>query len=324
MKNSYWIFSHGREKKSDALKEQLALGLLTLSLTAAFGCVSPLESRPVLGEDPVTLSPQELQKFVMPASAAWKTIQKVVVIVLENKDLDQSLRQPDLSAFSKKGAMLSQYFAITHPSQPNYIALISGSTQNVKTNFSQSLPMRHLGDLLEEAHKTWKAYAEDYPGDCFLGGSHQNYVRKHVPFLSFENVQKNPNRCKNVVNFDEWKTDLLQHTLPDFSLVIPNQLNNGHDTSVDYAGHWVSSYLLPLIEPMEANPDTLFVLTFDEGSQKNQVYTVLYGASVKPGWVSQEPYSHFGLLRTVETILGLSNLGLNDSRAKPIVDVWKE
>ncbi|MEO5970745.1 MAG: alkaline phosphatase family protein, partial [Bdellovibrionia bacterium] len=206
-----------------------------------------------------------------------------------------------------------------------YIAMISGSTQGVDSNDDVDLPMKHIGDLLEKHGKTWRAYGEDYPGNCYLGGSSGNYVRKHMPFLSFESVQRNKARCNRVVSAKNFGSDVAHSNLANLSLYIPNQLNNGHDTGVEYADHWLGEKMLPMLEQRSAEMDTLFVVTFDEGSifGDNKIYTVLFGAGIQEGIVSDHAYSHFSLLKTIEMILGVPNLGLNDASADFIDDVWK-
>jgi hypothetical protein len=322
-------------------KKNLQIGLLLSTccfalLTALFvgetGCA---RYHPVLNEDPALLEKNRgegEENFVSaPPPSAWKHIKKVVVIILENTDLSVSLALPNFSKFAEKGALLSNYFAITHPSQPNYLSLISGSTQGVTGNANVDLPMKHLGNLLEQNKMTWKAYGEDYPGDCFLDSTSENYVRKHMPFLSFQNVQKDKTRCNQVVPAKFFKSDLTNSQLADLSFYIPNQLNNGHDTGAQYADRWFGTEILPLLADPLTNPlspllnDTLFVVTFDEGSGEgdNKIYTVLYGSGVQGGAKSTRAYSHFSLLKTIEMIFDLPTLGLNDVNAHFISDVWK-
>lgn len=118
-------------------------------------------------------------------------VKHVIVVVLENEDAADAYRQPFFVALAAKGASFQNFFALTHPSQPNYIGLTSGSLHGVDTNDPVDLNVRHLGDLLEAKGLEWKVYAEGYPGKCFRGAhagmrSDGEYVRRHVPFLSSE------------------------------------------------------------------------------------------------------------------------------------------
>lgn len=263
----------------------------------------------------------------------WQKIKHVVVVIFENTDLEVTLSQPFFSSLTKKGALLSNYSAITHPSQPNYIALVSGSTHGVTGNDNVTLSAKHIGDRLEETGKQWKVYAETYPGNCFLGVASGDYARRHVPFLSFESIQNNPTRCGNIVESSQFQRDIDSVHLPTYSLFIPNNKSNGHNTGIAFADSWAAKTFGSLVEDIASNPskDTLFIITFDEGnpsqptaSDRNQVYTLLIGAGIRKNTVSQKPYNHYSLLKTIENIIEIPSLGQNDETATLIDDIWEE
>lgn len=247
----------------------------------------------------------------------------VFMIVLENTDAASAIQQPFLSQLAAQGALLTNYSAITNPSQPNYIGLTSGGTWGIADDNNHTVDVRHIGNLIEEKGLTWKSYAEGYPGGCNLSANVGTYYRKHEPFLSYTNVQTDPTRCAKVVNSSEFSTDLAAGNLPNFSLYIPDINNDGHDTGVAYADNWLSSTFSTLIKDPNFMKNNLFIVTFDEGSQANQVYTVLYGDSVKAGAQSAQATGHYGLLATIEQYLGLGSLGQADATAQPITGIWK-
>jgi phospholipase C len=184
----------------------------------------------------------------------------------------------------------------------------------------------HLGDLLEQKGLQWKVYAEDYPGDCFLGATSGNYARKHVPFISFADVQNDPARCARIVEASQFDADLKASQLPDFSFYAPNLRDDGHNTGAAYADRWLSQRFGSLLQDSRFRQDMLFVVTFDESESlfgPNHILTVLYGDSVKPGSQSAQSYNHYSLLRLIEDELGLGNLGQGDATANPIQEVWK-
>ena len=258
-------------------------------------------------------------------SAQAAPFKKIMIVVLENTDYDEAVTLPFLSQLAKRGALLTNYHAVTHPSQPNYVALISGDTSGVFLDFNSNLDRSHIGDLLEAKGHSWKVYAENYPGDCFLGGSRGKYARKHVPFLSFTNVSGNAERCAKIVNAVELAKDTAAGAIPDFSLYIPNLDNDGHDTSAAVADKWLAHKFGPLLLDSKFMNDLLVVVTFDEGEHdaSNKVFTAFFGAGVKPGSVSDTEYSHYSLLRTVEDALGLGTLGENDEKATSIGGIWQ-
>lgn len=251
-------------------------------------------------------------------------VTRVLVVILENQKGAVALEQPFMKKLAASGAYLSNYFALAHPSQPNYIGLISGSMEGVQGNRITTLDRRHLGDLLEAKGLSWKSYAEDYPGNCDLRTKIHKYVRRHEPFLSFRNVQQSAT-CANVRPATEFDRD-LKSGLANFVLYVPNNDHNGHDTGVQAADRWLQSRLEPLIADRQFMKGLLLIVTFDESENLglNKIYTVLYGDRVMPG-VYDDVYDHYDLLRTIEEIFDLGTLGGHDAGAdaRPINRVWK-
>jgi acid phosphatase len=258
-------------------------------------------------------------------------VTRVFMVVLENEDATNALDVPFFRALADRGALLRNYHALKHPSQPNYIALAAGDTYDVVDDETVTLNVPHLGDLLEAKGFGWKVYAEQYPGNCDLRdeiGTKASgvYARRHVPFLNFADVQNDPARCARIVGAEQFDRDLAGGTLPAFSMYIPNNNNNGHDTGVAYAGQAMSARFDKLLADPKFMAGTLFVVVFDEdGSHAdgNLVDCTLAGPMVAPGTVSNVYYDHFDLLRTVEEIFHLGTLHRRDDLAVVMSDVWK-
>jgi hypothetical protein len=252
---------------------------------------------------------------------------KVVIIVLENEKLSEAIAQPYLAKIAKQGALLNNYHGITHPAQPNYIAMVAGDTLGVKNDHVITLNKSNIVDLLEAKGKSWKVYAEDYPGKCSLSEWSRHYAKKHNVLISFKNIQENVKRCERIVGAQDFDKDIKAKMLPEFSLFIPNQNNNGHDPGIKQANKWLSKFLDPYLNDAELMSDTLFVVTFDEddySGKENKIYTVFLGGGVIPGVVSDTRYDHYSLLRTVEETFDLGTLERNDAKAKPILGIWGE
>lgn len=250
-------------------------------------------------------------------------VRKVMVVIFENTDYASALAKPFFGKLAHDGALLSNVYAETHPSQANYIALTSGDLHGVTGDANVNLAVRHLGDLLKAKGKTWKVYAEGYPGNCFLGARSGSFARKHVPFLSYVSVQSTAD-CQNIVPGTQMARDLAAGTLPDFSLYVPDMNNDGHDTGVDFADRWYSATFGPLLaDPRFA--DVLLMTTFDESSLAggNHIYSALNGKMVVPGSNVTTRTDHFGLLHTIEVGLGLDTLGLKDAQAPVVQNVWR-
>jgi phospholipase C len=268
---------------------------------------------------------QPMARLPAPRPNVWDDIKHVVIITLENGSPIEASKQPFLRDLMRRGASMANYYGVTHPSQPNYIAMVSGNTYNVHGDWNADLLGKTIADLLEAQGKTWKVYAEDYPSPCFLGESHGIYVRKHVPFLSFVNVQTDPSRCSKIVPATEFSLDQAQNQLPHYSFYVPNLENDGHNTGLAYTSRWLKNTFEPYFANEQLMKETLFIVTFDEDDwfHGNRIYTVFLGAGVKPGYTSNVRYDHYNMLKTVEEIFKLGNLAQHDLFAEPIWDIWQ-
>ncbi len=262
-----------------------------------------------------------LQEFI--AKAPFK---KVFWITLENTDAEDALKQPFLKKFAQNGVYFNQFYAVTHPSQPNYIAMVSGSRNGIYTDRISTINASSIVDSLEAKNLTWKSYADDYPGNCFTGSKHLNYVRKHEPFISFQNIQTNPERCSKIVNSKELAQDVKNGEYADYIFYVPNLLNDGHDTDIHYSGNFVAKLLTPLLKNEAFMQDRIIILTFDESENylgENRIYTAIYGSGVKPGYVSSKAYNFYDLLKTIVTAMKIEPVGRGDQNASVILDIWK-
>ncbi|HEY0528258.1 MAG TPA: alkaline phosphatase family protein [Gemmatimonadaceae bacterium] len=274
-----------------------------------------------------------------------------VLIVLENEDAANVTAIPYMDSLAHRGAWLRNYYAVAHPSYPNYLALVSG-----RTFFGRSANVSHdpiaysrrdLGDAqllidaptivngLEATHMSWDAFAEDYPERssapraCDFRRSAGLYSRKHFPFLSFADFHRHPEWCAHVRNLEWFRRD----SLAAYTFVAPNLVHDGHDAPMSTAAAWLRGFLEPILADTVAMKSTVIVVTFDEASNSvrqsitrswrpNVVYTVLLGPPINPGTSSDVPFSHYSLLRTVETNFGLSPSLLPDG-VSAIEGIWK-
>ena len=246
-------------------------------------------------------------------------VSHVVVVVLENTDAAAAVGQPFLRRLIAEGTLLRNYHALTHPSQPNYIAMTAGSFYGVRGDEPVTLQVTHIGDLLEKSGRDWKAYAEAYPGDCSLVvETKSGYARRHVPFLNYANVQSDRRRCvSHVVNSSALDVDVAANSLPSYALYVPDNRHNGHDTSVEFADQWLEARFGPLLADPRFTNGLLLVVTFDESTSTggNRIATILWGPAVKRGAVDDHYYDHYSLLRTVEDLFHTGSLGQHDAAA---------
>lgn len=258
-------------------------------------------------------------------------VKHVFLVILENTDARVAETLPFVNRLAARGAILRNAHCITHPSQPNYLAIAVGSTLGITGSEPLTLDARHLGDLAEGKGLSWKIYAEQFPGGCYLGETSGTvadgqYVRRHVPFLSFLNIQQNFTRCvTHVVNAGDFGDDLSARALPNLSIYVPDNVHNGHDSNAFVADAWLESRFGPLLDDPRFMDEMLFVVTYDESSSPDdlRITTVFFGSMVRAGVESSDSYNHYDLLRTIETVLGLGTLGRFDTSARPIIAIWR-
>ena len=265
-------------------------------------------------------------------SAATRTplpsFDHVIVVVLENKSQSSVLGSdsaPNFNRFAKHNAVLSSYGGVAHPSLPNYLALVSGSTHGITTDCTSCLVSgKNLADTLEQAHLTWKAYAEGLPRAGFTGGFAGRYAKKHVPFLYFRDIVSNRARLRRVVPFRQFDRDLAARALPSFSLIVPNLCHDMHDCSIETGDTWLGGFLSPLLRNKELAHSVVFVVTDEPTTAQatTAVPALALGPLVKRGSKFSARTSHYGLLRTIEDAWGLPRLG-RSAQVRPITGIWR-
>lgn len=238
-----------------------------------------------------------------------------MIVVFENKGEQQVLgsrNAPYLSSLSASGARFDNSHGVTHPSQPNYLALFSGSTQGVTDDSCpQSLGDRpNLGELLLNAGYTFAGYSEGLPTTGFTGCNDPSgrYARRHNPWVDFANVPASSNQP-----FTAFPADPSQ--LPTVSFVVPDLCNDMHNCDVATGDSWAREHLAPYVTWARTH-DSLLVVTFDEddGTRTNRIPTFLVGPMVKPGAIGQR-VNHYNVLRTIEDLYGLAPIGMSQSAA---------
>ena len=243
----------------------------------------------------------------------------VVIVIEENHSAAQVMGSPYLSSLAAWGASFSRMYGITHPSQPNYLALFSGSTQGVADDSEYTLSAPNLAGSLITAGLTFATYSEGLPsaGDTvFTSG---RYVRKHNPCASFTNL---PGTTVNLP-FTSFPADFT--LLPTVSFVIPNLDNDMHDGTVAAGDSWLQANLDSYAQWAPGH-NSLLIVTFDECAGSDPVATtpiatIFVGASVRHV-VSPQRLTLYSLLRLVEDIYGLPSLG-QEAAMPQVTGVWE-
>jgi len=242
-----------------------------------------------------------------------------MVVLFENEDADAvigSPKAPYLTSLAASGATFTDSHGVTHPSQPNYIALFSGSTQGVHDDSCpQQLDGPNLAGQLIEAGHTFVGYSEDLPsaGDtsCKAGA----YARKHNPWSDFPALPPEVNQPYTALPADS-------ADLPTVAFVIPNMCNDMHDCGVPAGDAWARTHLPAYVKWAKAH-NSLLIVSFDEngGSPGNLIPTFMVGPMVDTG-PSRQRIDHYSVLRTLEDMYGLVPLGEAANR-DPISEIWR-
>lgn len=200
-------------------------------------------------------------------SSAIPHYQHIVEIMMENTSYATIIGNPDaphLNALAGQYGLATDYFGVTHPSEPNYVAAVGGSYFGIQddnqfyctpamsgtdpncagTTVDHTVNAPSIADQLTAAGMTWKGYFQSLPptpttyvtsGPGANGpytfkwpsSAHAFYASKHNPFVNFTGTQ---GAVANMVDDSQFATDLSNNALPNYSLIVPDQCNDMHGT----------------------------------------------------------------------------------------------
>jgi hypothetical protein len=268
----------------------------------------------------------------------------ILLIILENKEYTSVIlnsEMPQLNQLAREYTLLTQYFAVAHPSLPNYIAMVSGDTFGIKSDCTNCfINAENLAGLLEQGGYTWKTYQENLPSPCFVfpqfWGKITGYAQKHNPFVYFDAIRNDKEYCKqSVVSLEQLSVDLENDQLPDFAFISPNLCHSGHDCDLSVVDNWLSNLVDRIRNSQNFDKNSLIVITYDEGESNlgccsqtsiggGRVATVLISTRAKIAYQDDTPYSHYSLLKTIAASWSLPELGhAGDTDIKVIAAPWK-
>jgi acid phosphatase len=280
-------------------------------LLAVAGCSSP---SPTTSTTAAPSGP--IASTSPPAPGSVPSFQHVVVVVEENHGFDPAMGMPYLRQLRRHGTTFTDSHGVGHPSQPNYLALWSGSTHGITSDACPqdlgSTPS--LGSQLLESGRTVAAYAEGLPSPGSPACTAGSYARRHDPLADFS-ATAGPARN---LPFSAFPSDYA--ALPSVSLVVPNLDHDGHNGTLAAADAWLRTKLSGYAT-WAGTHDSLLIVTFDEdgGTRANRILTVFTGAHVRIGTSSQR-IDHVRVLHTIERSFGLPLLGPG---RPPISGVWR-
>jgi phosphatidylinositol-3-phosphatase len=250
------------------------------------------------------------------AAAAVPHFKHVYLIVMENREYGSivgSAKAPYINSLIHRYALATNFRAVSHPSEPNYIALFSGSTQGVTDDGVHNVAGRNLADQLGPHGVSWHVLAENVPLGCYTGATASGgpdgsgtYARKHEPAISFTSISSKPTRCAKISDFSHFSPSAAR-----FELIVPNMCHSMHDCSTATGDAWLRSFVPKLLKSPAMKGSVLFI-TWDEGTTGlgggGHIATLVIGPTVKRGYRSSIRHTHYSLLRTIETAFGVGCL----------------
>jgi acid phosphatase len=301
----------------------LAVALIaTISL---LGTIVAISGRPDPASSPsspigrATPSPAHLATSLPAASAA--ATRHVWWIILENHEYGAIIgnrQAPYLNALASRYGLATDYYATSHPSEPNYLALAAGSTLGFSGDGVYNTVAPSLFSQLAAADQTWRVYAQDDQAGCYTGtvagggadgpGAPGTYARRHNPAISFTSVSGSPTQCANIQPLQAFDP-----VAGSFELIVPNLANDMHDGSVAMGDAFVGALVPKILESAAFQAGGVLFITFDEGTTNagsggdhgGHIATLIIAADLPQRSRDTAYADHGSLLRTTEAILGL-------------------
>jgi acid phosphatase len=281
-----------------------------------------------------------------PPSSSTPTFAHVFLVIEENhsfSDVIGNSSMPYLNSLASTYGLATQYYADAHPSLPNYFMLTVGAgtsiTGSTGDGYTGVVTQDNVVRALTAAGKTWKCYAESLPSAGYLGGDTGAYLRHHVPFVYFSDVQNSPAQASNVVPFTQLATDIANNSLPDYAFIVPNVNDDAHncpaglstctsDQMLAAADQWLSTNISPLLASASFQ-NSLLVLAFDEAEDTDtehgggHVPAVIVSPLAKAGYQSTTLYQHESMLRLMMEGLGVTDLPGASATAPEMTEFFK-
>jgi phosphatidylinositol-3-phosphatase len=260
--------------------------------------------------------------------AADVQVLHVFIVLLENHNYSSVIGNsvmPYLNSLATTYAYAQQYYANTHPSIGNYFMLTAGQIITNNDGFGGTVKADNIVRHLVSAGKTWKEYSEGLPAVGYFGGDTGDYTQHHNPLSYFSDVRNSSSEAQHLVPFTQFATDLANNTFPNYSFIVPDNDDNGHDCpdnnprctdnqNLANVDAWLKTNIDPLVQSagFQSHGGGLLIIVVDESSTDNthgggKVAWVAVGPNVKKAYTSMSLYQHQSTLRFMSEAIGLTS-----------------
>jgi phosphatidylinositol-3-phosphatase len=261
-----------------------------------------------------------------PATGQIPVVAHVFVLVEENHAYGSVIgnsAMPYTNQLANQYALATQYYANRHNSLPNYFMLTVGDLVTTNDLFTGTVTADNLVRALAGAGKSWKIYAESLPSIGYTGPNVVPYSKDHNPFAYISDVLNSSKQTANIVPFTELAPDLQNNTLPDYAMIVPSAVNDGHDCPGEASSctdtqklanidQWIQTNIGPLITS-SAMQSSVLIYTWDESAITDltngggHVATILISPKVRAGFQSTTMYQHQSTLKLTMQLLGMTD-----------------
>jgi hypothetical protein len=268
-------------------------------------------------------------------SSTLPVFSHVFIIVMENEESTSIIGNgsaPYINGLANSYGLATQYYAVSHPSLPNYLTLTAGSTFGISSDCTTCwVNASNLADQTEASGRSWKAYLEGMPSACFVGDSYP-YMQKHNPWIYYNDIRTNAARCSaHVVPLSQLGTDLGAGSVPNYVWITPDMCNDMHDCSIATGDSWLSKQVPAIVNSSAFQNGGVLFITWDEGntnagcctnSAGGNVATLVISPMAAPGLTSTIAENHYSLLRTVEDSWGMPKLNNASCTCTPAMNEY--
>lgn len=309
---------------------------LTLSILTACGVVQPRSNSTAKGSIGLPLVTQTTIR----GGGSVHLNPHIFVIMMENLSYSDALATPSLMAEAHRYAYDTEYFGVTHPSLPNYLAATAGTTFGITSDcLTCFVSSTNLADQLTSAGVSWGAYFGGVSSECYLGTSYGTYAAKHNPFRYFDDLRSSASSCANLHPLADLQLLLSQasSTLPDFVWVTPDICEDGHDCAAQQAGVWLSNEITQITSTTTWKEGGLILVAWDEGSGSDtasitpsgsveptggggHAFALVVSPLLAPSTVLSTPMNEYSILATLEHAYNLPYLGQAANYAPDVLD----